>query len=73
MPLTKTLKLPAELDYTQVAALSIEVRQKLQKHRPETLGQASRISGVTPAAVSLLLIHLKKGGFKDFAPLKESA
>lgn len=69
----ETLKLPAELDYTQVAALSIEVRQKLQKHRPETLGQASRISGVTPAAVSLLLIHLKKGGFKDFAPLKESA
>ena len=51
----------------QVAALSIEVRQKLQKHRPETLGQASRISGVTPAAISLLLVHLKKGGFKGFA------
>jgi tRNA uridine 5-carboxymethylaminomethyl modification enzyme len=42
------------------------VRQKLSKHRPETLGQASRISGVTPAAVSLLLIHLRKGGFKGF-------
>jgi len=41
------------------------VRQKLQKHRPQTLGQASRISGVTPAAVSLLLVHLKKGHFKD--------
>lgn len=63
------LRLPAELDYMQVAALSIEVRQKLQKHRPETLGQASRISGVTPAAMSLLLVHLKKGGFKDFADL----
>ncbi|WP_313302805.1 tRNA uridine-5-carboxymethylaminomethyl(34) synthesis enzyme MnmG [Diaphorobacter sp.] len=63
------LRLPAELDYMQVAALSIEVRQKLQKHRPETLGQASRISGVTPAAMSLLLVHLKKGGFKDFTDL----
>ena len=61
------LRLPEELDYMQVAALSIEVRQKLQKHRPETLGQASRISGVTPAAISLLLVHLKKGGFKGFA------
>lgn len=61
------LKLPADLDYSQVAALSIEVRQKLAKHRPETLGQASRISGVTPAAISLLLIHLKKGGYKGFA------
>ena len=63
----ESLKLPADLDYMQVAALSIEVRQTLQKHRPETLGQASRISGVTPAAVSLLMIHLKKGGFKGFA------
>ncbi len=61
------LKLPADLDYMQVAALSIEARQKLNKHRPETLGQASRISGITPAAISLLLIHLKKGKFKGFA------
>src|SRR5690606_28805748 len=60
------LRLPADLDYMQVPALSIEVRQKLQKHRPETLGQASRISGVTPAAISLLMVHLKKGGFKGF-------
>ncbi|MBV8500169.1 MAG: tRNA uridine-5-carboxymethylaminomethyl(34) synthesis enzyme MnmG [Paucibacter sp.] len=60
------LKLPAELDYGQVTALSFEVRQKLDKHRPETLGQASRISGVTPAAISLLLVHLKKGRFKGF-------
>ncbi len=61
------LRLPPELDYMQIGALSIEVRQKLQAQRPETLGQASRISGVTPAAVSLLLVHLKKSGFKGFA------
>ncbi|HEY4082336.1 MAG TPA: tRNA uridine-5-carboxymethylaminomethyl(34) synthesis enzyme MnmG [Burkholderiaceae bacterium] len=60
------LRLPDELDYNQVQALSFEVRQKLNKHRPETLGQASRISGVTPAAISLLLVHLKKGRFKGF-------
>jgi tRNA uridine 5-carboxymethylaminomethyl modification enzyme len=54
------LKLPADLDYAQVSALSFEVRQKLAKHRPATLGQASRISGVTPAAISLLLVHLRK-------------
>ena len=63
----ENLKLPAELDYMQVTALSIEVRQKLNKHRPETLGLASRISGVTPAAISLLLVHLKKSRFKGFA------
>ena len=63
----ENLKLPAELDYGQVTALSFEVRQKLSKHRPETLGMASRISGVTPAAISLLLVHLKKGRFKGFA------
>ena len=60
------LKLPDELDYLQVSAMSIEARQKLSKHRPETLGQASRISGITPAAISLLLIHLKKNSFKGF-------
>ncbi len=63
----ENLKLPAELDYAQVTALSFEVRQKLARHKPETLGQASRISGVTPAAISLLLIHLRKGRFKGFA------
>ena len=62
----ENLKLPAGFDYMGVKALSIEVRQKLDKQRPETLGQASRISGVTPAAISLLLVHLKKGGFKGF-------
>jgi tRNA uridine 5-carboxymethylaminomethyl modification enzyme len=61
------LRIPDELDYSQVTALSFEVRQKLARHRPETLGQASRISGVTPAAISLLLIHLRKGRFKGFA------
>jgi tRNA uridine 5-carboxymethylaminomethyl modification enzyme len=69
----ENLKLPAELDYMQVAALSMEVRQKLSRHRPETLGQASRISGVTPAAISLLLVHLKKGGFKEFMIAPEAA
>ena len=63
----ENLKLPADLDYMQVSALSIEARQKLQKHRPETLGQAARISGITPASISLLMIHLKKGGFRGFA------
>jgi tRNA uridine 5-carboxymethylaminomethyl modification enzyme len=61
------LKLPPDLDFMGVEALSIEVRQKLNQHRPETLGLASRISGVTPAAISLLLIHLKKNRFKGFA------
>ncbi|NIR29722.1 MAG: tRNA uridine-5-carboxymethylaminomethyl(34) synthesis enzyme MnmG [Gammaproteobacteria bacterium] len=52
--------LPEDLDYARVRGLSAEVREKLAQHRPATLGQASRIAGVTPAAVSLLLIHLKK-------------
>ncbi|HQY76569.1 MAG TPA: tRNA uridine-5-carboxymethylaminomethyl(34) synthesis enzyme MnmG [Rhodoferax sp.] len=62
----ENLRLPAELDYMQVSALSIEARQRLNKFRPETLGQASRLSGITPATISLLLIHLKKGNFKGF-------
>jgi tRNA uridine 5-carboxymethylaminomethyl modification enzyme len=60
------LPLPADLDYAQVTALSFEVRQKLAQHRPQTLGQASRISGVTPAAISLLLVHLKKRRARGF-------
>jgi len=67
------LKLPEELDYGLVHALSFEARQKLNTHRPETLGQASRISGITPAAISLLLVHLKKGKFKGFAAEAEAA
>jgi tRNA uridine 5-carboxymethylaminomethyl modification enzyme len=54
------LRLPADFDYLQVRGLSIEVRQKLASQRPETVGQASRISGITPAAISLLLVHLKR-------------
>lgn len=52
--------IPADLDYDEIVSLSFEVRQKLKAHRPETVGQASRISGITPAAISLLLIHLKR-------------
>jgi len=63
----ENLKLPQDLDYMQVAALSIEARQKLNRHKPETLGHASRISGITPATISLLMIHLKKTRFKGFA------
>ena len=69
----ENLKLPLELDYMQVSSMSIEARQRLNKHRPETLGQASRMSGITPATVSLLLIHLKKGNFKGFATVKGQA
>jgi tRNA uridine 5-carboxymethylaminomethyl modification enzyme len=53
--------LPATLDYREVRALSIEAQQRLNQHKPETIGQASRISGITPADISLLLVHLKRG------------
>ena len=58
------LELPQEMDYGGVRGLSVEVQQKLNRHKPETMGQAARISGVTPAAISLLLVHLKRG-FRD--------
>ena len=61
------LRLPPDLDYMQVTALSFEARQVLTRHQPETLGLASRITGITPATISLLLVHLKKRGFKGFA------
>ena len=54
--------LPADMDYSQVRGLSKEVQQKLTEHRPETIGQAGRIQGVTPAAISLLIVHLKRQG-----------
>lgn len=54
-------KLPLDLDYTRVSGLSSELVQKLSAHRPETLGQASRIAGITPAAISVLRVHLKRG------------
>ncbi|MBU0500687.1 MAG: tRNA uridine-5-carboxymethylaminomethyl(34) synthesis enzyme MnmG [Gammaproteobacteria bacterium] len=56
----ENLRLPKEMDYTGIKGLSTEVREKLQRQCPETLGQASRIPGMTPAAISILLIHLKK-------------
>ncbi|BBJ00733.1 tRNA uridine 5-carboxymethylaminomethyl modification enzyme MnmG [Ferrigenium kumadai] len=68
----EVLCLPSDLDYREVRGLSIEVQQKLNKHRPETVGQAARISGVTPAAISLLLVHLKRG-FRDGQPNKKRA
>lgn len=56
----ETQKIPVDMDYDKVASLSFEVRQRLKDARPETIGQAQRISGVTPAAISILLIHLKR-------------
>jgi tRNA uridine 5-carboxymethylaminomethyl modification enzyme len=61
----ENLKMPVGFDYMEVNGLSIEVRQKLNKHQPETLGQCGRISGVTPAAISLLLVHLKSVASKS--------
>ena len=58
----ENMPLPNDIDYMAIQALSIEVRQKLQQQRPATFGQASRISGVTPAAISLLRIYIKKNG-----------
>ena len=53
-------RLPVDLDYEVIGGLSNEIKQKLQAVRPETVAQASRIQGVTPAAVSQILVHLKK-------------
>ena len=63
----ESMALPEDLDYREVHGLSIEVQQKLNQHRPATLGQASRMSGITPAAVSLLLVHLKRLTARDRA------
>jgi tRNA uridine 5-carboxymethylaminomethyl modification enzyme len=65
----EALALPSDTDYCAVRGLSAEVQQKLNWHRPQTIGQASRISGITPAAISLLLVHLKRG----FQPHKKTA
>jgi tRNA uridine 5-carboxymethylaminomethyl modification enzyme len=61
-------KLPADLDYATVRGLSKEVQLRLNQHKPETIGQASRIQGITPAAISLLLVHLKKGWGRSGQP-----
>jgi tRNA uridine 5-carboxymethylaminomethyl modification enzyme len=55
--------LPEDIDYAGIGGLSAEIRQKLIRHRPETLGQASRLQGMTPAAISILLVHLKRAAF----------
>ncbi|MBY0572138.1 MAG: tRNA uridine-5-carboxymethylaminomethyl(34) synthesis enzyme MnmG [Undibacterium sp.] len=66
----ENLKMPQAFDYLEVNGLSIEVKQKLHAQRPETLGQCGRVSGVTPAALSLLLVHLKKRGYHSFAQVE---
>ncbi|WP_223146017.1 tRNA uridine-5-carboxymethylaminomethyl(34) synthesis enzyme MnmG [Iodobacter fluviatilis] len=63
--------LPQDLDFAQVSGLSKEVQQKLSKHKPETMGQASRISGITPAAIALMLVHLKKKQALDASKVTE--
>ncbi len=67
----ETLGLPEDMDYREVRGLSIEVQQKLNQHMPETVGQAARISGITPAAISLLLVHIKRG-FCDYRQQKRA-
>ena len=54
-------RLPLDIDYTKISGLSIEAQQKLAKHQPETLGQAARISGITPATISVLMVYAKRG------------
>ncbi|NWG39738.1 MAG: tRNA uridine-5-carboxymethylaminomethyl(34) synthesis enzyme MnmG [Hydrogenophilaceae bacterium] len=61
------LRLPQDFDYMQLTGLSIEVRQRLNQHKPETLGQASRLQGMTPAAISVLLVYAKRGFRPDDA------
>ena len=67
------LKLPDNFDYMLLTGLSIEVRQRLNQHRPETLGQASRLQGITPAAISVLMIYAKRGFRLDADNAKKSA
>ena len=66
----ESTRLPSDVDYGTVRGLSVEVQQKLNRFRPETIGQAARISGITPAAISLLLVHLKRGLSKGNAEKK---
>ena len=67
----QALEIPAAIDFDDIRGLSNEVKQKLNTVRPQNIGQASRISGVTPAAVSLLLVHLKRRGFNRIAAGQE--
>jgi tRNA uridine 5-carboxymethylaminomethyl modification enzyme len=66
-------RLPVGLDYMTVRGLSFEAGQKLNQFRPETIGQASRISGITPATISLLMVHLKKGLGRSRAAAESNA
>ena len=54
-------RLPHDIDYSKITGLSMEARQKLTRHQPETLGQAARISGITPAAISVLMVYARRG------------
>ena len=56
----ENIKIPSDVDYEQIQGLSVEIRQKLKRFSPLTLGQANRISGVTPAAITIMMIYLKK-------------
>ncbi|HRA24116.1 MAG TPA: FAD-dependent oxidoreductase, partial [Usitatibacteraceae bacterium] len=67
----ETLAIPGDLDYHAVRGLSREAQQKLAQHRPQTVGQAARIQGITPAAISLLLVHLKRRALADGAGREE--
>ena len=69
----ENMTLPTDFDYLSISALSVEVRQKLAKHQPETLGQASRLSGVTPAAISLLLVHMRRARSRQPAAVGSAA
>ena len=69
----ENMALPPDFDYLSIPALSVEVRQKLAKHQPETLGQASRISGVTPAAISLLLVYMRRARSRPSATVGSAA
>ncbi len=69
----ESMSLPATLDYKTVRALSIEAQQKLNQHKPETIGHASRISGITPADIALLLVHLKRGGQAKLVEANDAA
>jgi len=66
------MHIPESVDYARVPGLSSEVRQLLSRHRPSTVGQASRIAGVTPAAVSLLLVHLRRARSEDDTAVRQA-
>jgi len=69
----ENISIPDGFDFSAVKGLSTEVAQKLMTHRPNTLGQASRISGVTPAAVSILMVHMKRRNLEQITPLSNYA